>query len=355
MSEQRLPIHPYAEIFPPMNFPDFDRLCGDIQQNGLQEDIVLLDGKVLDGRSRYLACLARGMTPRFRPYAGECGSPLAFVIARNLHRRHLTESQRALVAARLKPLFEEEARQRQIAGLKRGSDLPVGENSPQREKHAEKRRSAQKAAELMQVSDFSVKAADKVHKQGVEPLVAAVAEGKVSVSAAARIAALPAEQQQTEVARLERGLKGKQSVPQVQGTPAACVDDDGRPLPDQVLPAFRQRPRLDQLSQRIDAVARQVERLKTSPVAAHLNVEAASCSLRAVGRTLAAARPSRLCPHPADSAADCPACGGHGWIPAAKTRLPPAGGAPCAQDSTEGLSSVAMTTRRAVASSRQLE
>jgi hypothetical protein len=128
MTEQRLPIHPYAEIFPPMTFPDFDRLCGDIRQNGLQEDIVVHEGQVLDGRNRYLACLARGVTPRLRPYAGECGSPLAFVVARNLHRRHLTESQRALVAARLKPFFEEEARQRQTAGLKRGSDFPVGQN-----------------------------------------------------------------------------------------------------------------------------------------------------------------------------------------------------------------------------------
>ena len=112
MSEQRLSIHPYAELFPPMSLAEFERLCDDIEQHGLQVDIVVYEGKVLEGRHRYLACLARGTTARFRPYAGECGSPLAFVVSRNLHRRHLTESQRAMVAARLKPLFEDEARQR---------------------------------------------------------------------------------------------------------------------------------------------------------------------------------------------------------------------------------------------------
>ena len=132
MSEQHWPIHPYAEIFPPMTLAEFERLCDDIQQNGLLEEIVLHEGKVLEGRSRYWACLARGVAARFRPYAGECGSPLAFVVARNLYRRHLTESQRALVAARLKPLFEERARQRQTAGLKQGSDFPVVMNSSQR-------------------------------------------------------------------------------------------------------------------------------------------------------------------------------------------------------------------------------
>jgi hypothetical protein len=82
---------------------------------------------VLEGRHRYLVCLAKQVTPRFRPYAGECGSPLAFVVSKNMHRRHLTEGQRALVAARLKPFFEEEARRRQVVPLKQGSQFtPLG-------------------------------------------------------------------------------------------------------------------------------------------------------------------------------------------------------------------------------------
>ena len=145
--------------------------------------VFLHEGKVLDGWHRYLACLVKQVPPRLRDYAGECGSALHFVLAKNIDRRHLTPGQRALVAARLKPLFEEEARQRQRAPLKQGTQFPVGENSPQREKG----RSAQQAAELMKISDFSVKAADRVKKQGVPQLVDALAAGRVSVWAAARI------------------------------------------------------------------------------------------------------------------------------------------------------------------------
>jgi hypothetical protein len=36
----------------------------------------------------------------------------------------------ASLSFRLKPMFEEEARQRQVAGLRQGADFPVGENSP---------------------------------------------------------------------------------------------------------------------------------------------------------------------------------------------------------------------------------
>ena len=70
----------------------------------------------------------------------------------------------------------------------------------------------------MRVSHFSVKAADKVHKQGVPNLVDAVAAGKVAVSAAARIATLPAEQQEQVAAGIQSGLKPKDALAQVHET-----------------------------------------------------------------------------------------------------------------------------------------
>ena len=45
MSESRLPIHPYAELFPLMSPAEFDGLCEDIAHNGLQEEIVVLEGQ----------------------------------------------------------------------------------------------------------------------------------------------------------------------------------------------------------------------------------------------------------------------------------------------------------------------
>jgi hypothetical protein len=119
-------------------------------------------------------------------------------------------------------------------------------------------------AQLMKVSHTTVQFADQVQRQGIELLIAAVGAGKVSVSAAARIAALPAEQQQAVVARIEGGLKPKEALAQVHnsaaGQGAAWVDDEGRPLPESVCPAFRERPRFDQLCRRFDGLVRDVER-----------------------------------------------------------------------------------------------
>jgi hypothetical protein len=74
-------------------------LAADIRSNGLRHAIVTYNGAILDGRNRYLACLAAGVEPRFKEYEGD--NPLGYVTSLNLLRRHLNESQRALVAAKI--------------------------------------------------------------------------------------------------------------------------------------------------------------------------------------------------------------------------------------------------------------
>jgi hypothetical protein len=311
MSESRLLIHPYAALFPPMTGPEFDGLCRSLARDGLEEPIVLYEGMILDGRSRHQGCLVTKVKPRFREYAGECGSPLNFVVAKNLHRRHLTEGQRAVVAAKLKPLFEEEARQRQRAGLKQGGQPPVPLNLTARGKPDVKGESAQKAGALMKVSQSSVQFADKVMKRGVPQLVDALAAGKVSVSAAAGIAKLPAEQQQAVVAGIERGLKPKQAIAEVK----ARFDDDGRPLSEAVIPAFRQREELRALCRRIKALGRALEHLSGSPVSLCLDVQRVLSSLEAIRQELWAAQPARMCAHGPGNESACDQCQGRGWLP----------------------------------------
>jgi N6-adenosine-specific RNA methylase IME4 len=169
-------FHPYAEIFPLLEGEEFAQLVADIKAHGLHEPIVTYQGAILDGRNRYRACLEAGVEPRFESYIGN--DPIGFVISLNLKRRHLNESQRAMVAAKL-------------ATLKRGDNQhsPIGETS-----QAE-------AAQLLNVGKRSVERAKEVREHGAPELQAAVERGAVSVSAASDVASRPVEEQQEIVAR----------------------------------------------------------------------------------------------------------------------------------------------------------
>src|SRR6202790_3529094 len=91
--------HPAANMFPMMGEEDgeLSGLVESIKQNGLQNPIVLLDGKVLDGRNRLTACKLADVEPLFLDWDGE-GDPSEWVVAQNAVRRNLSQSQRAVAA-----------------------------------------------------------------------------------------------------------------------------------------------------------------------------------------------------------------------------------------------------------------
>jgi hypothetical protein len=112
--------------------------------------------------------------PIFHPFNGD--NPLAFVLAKNLHRRHLDESQRAMVATKL-------------ATLQNGHNQHSHEGAPIGAA------SQLEAAEMLNVSRRSVQRARDVVDHGAPELQQAVERGEVSVSAAAKIAKQPKNKQ----------------------------------------------------------------------------------------------------------------------------------------------------------------
>src|SRR5437868_6851054 len=95
--------HPLAALFPLMDDEALKELTDDIKQNGLRSPIITHEGKRLEGRNRDRACVLAGVTPRYQPWKprSEDDTPLKFILSTNLMRRHLTESQRAMMAAEL--------------------------------------------------------------------------------------------------------------------------------------------------------------------------------------------------------------------------------------------------------------
>lgn len=170
-------LHPLAELFPPMRDEEFKGLIEDIRKNGLREPIITHDGTVLDGRNRYRACIEIGIEPLTRPWDGK-GDPIDFVLSKNLHRRHLKEGQRAMIADRVATLKEGRPK-------KETASIEAVKASAQAE-----------AADRLKVGRSSVQRARIVREKGIPELQAAVVAGEVSVSAASEVAKLPKSRQQ---------------------------------------------------------------------------------------------------------------------------------------------------------------
>lgn len=117
-----------------MSPAEYAELREDIKQHGLLEPITLCEGKILDGRHRYRACQQLGIKPKFRQFRN--GSALDYVVSLNLKRRHLTASQRAMIALDALPLFEQEAKQRQVIGGKGKVLIPEPQKGQSRDQVA---------------------------------------------------------------------------------------------------------------------------------------------------------------------------------------------------------------------------
>ena len=168
-----IPYHPLAELFPLMEGAAFEELVADIKAHGLHNPITLYETNILDGRNRERACEEAGVEPFYDSYDGD--DPLGFVVSQNVARRHLDDSQRAMIAARVENM---------------PPHRPAG-------KDANLHTSRNEAARLLSVSVRSVASASAVLDKADPAVVKAVEQGRVTVSCASEIIKLNLDSEDT--------------------------------------------------------------------------------------------------------------------------------------------------------------
>ena len=197
------PVHPVASLFPMIDDDALNALAEDIKKNGQREPIIVAyldeamidEPVVIDGRNRHAACKLAGIEPEFKFVMSLNDRELSpqviadWIISHNLHRRHLTTSQKAMVGQGYLAYLKEEAKKRQIEAVKRGnvsrhSDSPVSPKSDELGS-VQGSRSDVQAAKLVGVGKNSIRDADFVAQNDPE-LAQQVRDSKVTVSAAAK-------------------------------------------------------------------------------------------------------------------------------------------------------------------------
>jgi len=166
---------------------DLQELAEDIRQHGQRHKIIVdTEDRIIDGRNRWRACEIAGKTPQTEVYDEDDGQILDLVISLNVNRRHLSESQRAMVAATISNMKVGKPKQKNdIASIEAISNPVLTQSS---------------AAKSLNVSRASVQRAATVQRDAVPEVQAAVVSGEVSVSRAAKIAEKPKAEQPAALA-----------------------------------------------------------------------------------------------------------------------------------------------------------
>jgi hypothetical protein len=228
--DPELPFDSITDLIPPRSGAEYEEHKEDIRAHPLDVIIWRYKGRIIHDHDSDRACRELGITPKYQEWHGQ-GSLVAFVLTLNVGDRHLSESQRAMVAARSIPMFKDEAKQRKQAG--KAADHPL---------HAEEGRkgeAAEFAARMVGVGAASVYKAQNVLKKGIQELQQAVDADQVKVAGAELLACLDEGVQREAVAggsaamekkirELRAGIKGSKAKSDEAPGPAA---EPERPAP----------------------------------------------------------------------------------------------------------------------------
>jgi ParB-like chromosome segregation protein Spo0J len=188
-------IHPACDLFPPMSEEDYQELKADIAANGVQESVTFWRGQLIDGRHRVRAMQELGINVGYHSSEiYESADPFAFAISVNLKRRHLTTSQRAMIASKLATLLH---------GTNRFEEKVEASNDASTKQR--------EAAAALNVSRPSVQRAKAIERDAAPEVAAAVHAGTITLGSATNLVkAEPDKQKQAAIV-----ARGKQAVKEV--------------------------------------------------------------------------------------------------------------------------------------------
>lgn len=202
-------IHPIANLFPMIVEDDIREVLRESLAERQNHPVVLLRGALLDGRNRARELIALNKPISYVEFSGTDRQALDFVAAENYARRHLTDKQRTIIAARMANMrVGNNQHTRQVPSIEGTSATPplfamrTTQDHPD-EAEAKPLISIPEAAQAMHSSVSSTERASVMVKRGIPELQDAVEYGPISISAGEKIARLPEAEQP---AALEKAL-----------------------------------------------------------------------------------------------------------------------------------------------------
>jgi hypothetical protein len=131
IAEAQYQQHPYGKVWQRFDLDALAELAGNIDRRGLDQEILLYQGMILEGWHRYLACLATKTTPKFAEFTGSDLEAAERVHASGIRRQSTPEQRYAsfVLLCEACPAFKEkyeELKEKGIQQQQAGKPLSIG-------------------------------------------------------------------------------------------------------------------------------------------------------------------------------------------------------------------------------------
>ena len=284
-------FHPACVMYPMIEGQEFQDLVESMRAVGFDPDqpIAKWRGMVLDGRNRLRAALEAGVEPLFRDIPDET-NPYEYAKLKNLHRRHLSVQQRAIIAA--------QTVNASIAHAHSSGQITIAE-----------------AARLQEISEASVKRAQHILQHGCTELIQAVRNDEIGLEDGMQLS-----RKHVHTQRAALKSKGEDRQQMVRGK-RKLVDQLGDPIPPSLSTAFFALEQAQTVYRLLDNARRQVDLLHETSGGTMLDHKRFQEILLSARKVVRNALPHAVCPQcqgiKKNQRRSCP-CQGRGWLSAAE-------------------------------------
>ena len=175
------------DLLPPLTDDEYKQLEKNIVDNGFDRNFPIMEwhGFIVDGHNRYSICRKHNIEYTVGTLAYETKEEvMRWMLDIQLGRRNLTPIQRISVAEKHRALFEAQAKERQLSGLKQNQNNTVVPNLVQRsETNNFESRTVSKLAAIAGVSKETYRMGAKILHSDDEELKQRVMSGETKISA----------------------------------------------------------------------------------------------------------------------------------------------------------------------------
>lgn len=173
----------FKNLIPPLSEEEFNQLEANILRDGIRDPLVIWNGILIDGHNRYYIAQKHNLPFETKELSFEDrAAVISWIIQNQFGRRNISTFDRICLALKLKPVFAEKAKQKQISTLKQNlpSDLKNSTDDPID--------TLKEIAKLAGVGKETVRKVEKIldisHSVQLDDIINGLRKGDISISLA---------------------------------------------------------------------------------------------------------------------------------------------------------------------------